>query len=202
MSPKVSEEHKTMTMEKILLAALSLFSKKGYHETSMDDIVKKSGFSKGAIYGYFDSKETLFLELQKKFATINYNQLKTIIDNEPTSMAKLERSADLVFASMCEVSDEMCRMDLEFQVASSRLPKMRKQHKEQQMAVLKLLEDVINEGIKSGEFRKDVDANSVATILISAIGGLSNLLVTAGFNFQWDNIKRALVSTVRVGIVS
>ncbi|MFW9869033.1 MAG: TetR family transcriptional regulator C-terminal domain-containing protein, partial [Candidatus Thorarchaeota archaeon] len=66
----------------------------------------------------------------------------------------------------------------------------------------KLLEDVINEGIKSGEFRKDVDANSVATILISAIGGLSNLLVTAGFNFQWDNIKRALVSTVRVGIVS
>lgn len=202
MSPKVSEEHKTMTMEKILLAALSLFSKKGYHETSMDDIVKKSGFSKGAIYGYFDSKETLFLELQKKFATINYNQLKAVIDNEPTSLAKLERSADLVFASICEVSEEMCRMDLEFQVASSRLPKMRKQHKEQQMAVLKLLEDVINEGIKSGEFRKDVDANSVATILISAIGGLSNLLVTAGFNFQWDNIKRALVSTVRVGIVS
>ncbi|MFW9926593.1 MAG: TetR/AcrR family transcriptional regulator, partial [Candidatus Thorarchaeota archaeon] len=125
MSPKVSEEHKTMMMEKILQAALSLFSKKGYHETSMDDIVKKSGFSKGAIYGYFDSKETLFLELQKKFATINYYQLKAVIDDEPTALAKLERTADLVFASICEVSEEMCRMDLEFQIASSRLPKMR-----------------------------------------------------------------------------
>jgi len=200
LSPKVSDEHKTMMQEKILGAALTLFSKKGYHETSMDDIVNESGFSKGAIYSYFDSKETLFLELQKRFATLNYIELKTVIDRETTALAKLERTADLVFASMCEVSEEMCRMDLEFQIASSRVAKMRKQHKEQQIAVIKLLEDTINEGIESGEFRKDVDANSVATILISAIGGLSNLMVTAGIKFQWDMIKTALVTTVRVGI--
>jgi len=201
MSPKVSDEHKIMMQEKILGASMTLFSRKGYHETSMDDIVEESGFSKGAIYGYFDSKETLFLELQKKFATLNYNQLKSVIDREPTALAKLERAADLVFASICDVSEEVCRMDLEFQVASSRLPKMRKQHKQQQTAVIKLLEDVINEGIESGEFRKDLDANSIATILISALGGLSNLMVTAGLKFQWDKIKIALVSTIKVGII-
>lgn len=201
MSPKVSDEHKIMMKEKILKASLSLFSKKGYYETSMDDIVEESGFSKGAIYGYFDSKETLFLELQKNFATINYNQLKTVIDNEPTSLSKLERAAELVFASICDVSEEMCRMDLEFQVASSRMPKMRKQHKQQQLAVIKLLEEVLIAGKKNGEFRADIDPGSVATILISAINGLSNLLVTAGMKFQWDQIKDALVSTVRVGIV-
>lgn len=187
--------------EKILQAALSLFSKKGYHETSIDDIVTESGFSKGAIYGYFDSKETLFLELQKRFATINYNQLKSAIDQEPTALAKLEKAADLVFASICDVSEVMCRMDLEFQVASSRLPKMRKQHREQQLAVVKLLESTIEEGVQTREFRKDVDPNSVATILLSAINGLSNLLITAGMKFQWDKIKDALVSTVKVGIV-
>jgi len=190
-----------MMQEKILGASMTLFSRKGYHETSMDDIVEESGFSKGAIYGYFDSKETLFLELQKKFATLNYNQLKSVIDREPTALAKLERAADLVFASICDVSEEVCRMDLEFQVASSRLPKMRKQHKQQQTAVIKLLEDVITEGMESGEFRKDLDANSIATILISALGGLSNLMVTAGLKFQWDKIKIALVSTVKVGII-
>lgn len=190
-----------MMKEKILLASLTLFSKKGYHETSIDDIVVESGFSKGAIYGYFDSKETLFLELQKKFATINYNQLKSVIDSEPSALAKLEKAADLVFTSICDVSEEMCRMDLEFQVASSRLPKMRKQHQQQQMDVIRLLEDTISEGIETGEFRKDVDANSVATILVSAIGGLSNLLITAGFKFKWDMIKNALLSTVRVGIL-
>ncbi|MFW9788898.1 MAG: TetR/AcrR family transcriptional regulator [Candidatus Thorarchaeota archaeon] len=201
MSPKVSDEYKTMMKEKILQAALSLFSKKGYHETSIDDIVTESGFSKGAIYGYFDSKETLFLELQKRFATINYNQLKSAIDQEPTALAKLEKAADLVFASICDVSEVMCRMDLEFQVASSRLPKMRKQHREQQLAVVKLLESTIEEGVQTREFRKDVDPNSVATILLSAINGLSNLLITAGMKFQWDKIKDALVSTVKVGIV-
>lgn len=201
LSPKVSDEYKTMMKEKILQAALSLFSKKGYHETSIDDIVTESGFSKGAIYGYFDSKETLFLELQKRFATINYNQLKSAIDQEPTALAKLEKAADLVFASICDVSEVMCRMDLEFQVASSRLPKMRKQHREQQLAVVKLLESTIEEGVQTREFRKDVDPNSVATILLSAINGLSNLLITAGMKFQWDKIKDALVSTVKVGIV-
>ncbi|MFW9794815.1 MAG: TetR/AcrR family transcriptional regulator [Candidatus Thorarchaeota archaeon] len=202
MSPKVSDEYKTMMKEKILLASLSLFSKKGYHETSMDDIVVESGFSKGAIYGYFDSKESLFLELQKKFATINYNQLKSVIDREPTALAKLVKAADLVFDQICEVSEEMCRMDLEFQVASSRSPKMKKQHRQQQLAIIKLLEDTITEGIETGEFRKDVDSNSVASLLIGAIGGLSNLLVTAGMKFQWDKIREALVSTVRIGIVA
>jgi AcrR family transcriptional regulator len=190
-----------MMQEKILTASMTLFSRKGFHETSMDDIVKESGFSKGAIYGYFQSKEILFLELQKRFATLSYNQLKSIIDREPTALARLERAADLVFSSICDVSEEVCRMDLEFQIASSRIAKMRKQHKKQQVAIITLLEDTINEGIESGEFRKDVDANSVATILISAIGGLSNLMVTAGLKFQWDKIKNSLVSTVKVGIV-
>jgi AcrR family transcriptional regulator len=189
-----------MMQEKILAASMTLFSKKGFHETSMDDIVKESGVSKGAIYGYFDSKETLFIELQRKFATLSYIELRSVIDRETTALAKLERAADLVFASICEVSEEVCRMDLEFQIASSRIPKMRKQHKAQQMTIIKLLEDTINEGIESGEFRKDVDANRVATILISALGGLSNLMITAGFKFQWEKIKNALVSTVRVGI--
>ena len=202
LSPKVSDEYKTMMREKILEASMTLFSRKGYHETSMDDIVEESGFSKGAIYGYFDSKEALFIELQKKFATLNYLELKAVIDKEKTALAKLERTADLVFASMCEVSEEMCLMDLEFQVASSRSPKMRKQHRFQQMAVMKLLEDTIKEGIESGEFRKEVDASSLAAILISAIGGLSNLMVTAGIKFKWDKIKDALVSTVRSGITN
>jgi AcrR family transcriptional regulator len=189
-----------MMQEKILAASMTLFSKKGFHETSMDDIVKESGVSKGAIYGYFDSKETLFIELQRKFATLSYIELRSVIDRETTALAKLERAADLVFASICEVSEEVCRMDLEFQIASSRIPKMRKQLKAQQMTIIKLLEDTINEGIESGEFRKDVDANRVATILISALGGLSNLMIAAGFKFQWEKIKNALVSTVRVGI--
>jgi AcrR family transcriptional regulator len=201
MSPKVSAEHKLMMKEKILASSMTLFSRKGYHETSMDDIVRESGYSKGAIYGYFQSKEELFVELQKKYATLSYNQLKSIVDQEVSALAKLERAADLVFASICEVSEDVCRMDLEFQLASSRIPKMRKELKQQLMTIIKLLDDIIIEGVGNGEFRKGLDSNNIATILVSAIGGLSNLLITTGINLDWEKVKTALIDTVRIGIL-
>jgi AcrR family transcriptional regulator len=190
-----------MMQEKILAASMTLFSKKGFHETSMDDIVKESGLSKGGIYGYFKSKEDLFFELQKRSTTLSLNELKSMLSQEETAFAKLDRAADSAFASMCEVSDEACRMGLEFQLASSRMPNMRKEFKKQQMVIINLLSDIINEGIEAGEFREDLDADNIATILVGTIGGLSNLLVTTGMRLEWDRIKSALASTVRDGIM-
>ena len=58
-------ENKSINNSKnqILDAALEVFVKKGYSETRMDDIVKKSGLSKGAIYHHYKSKRDLFLSL-------------------------------------------------------------------------------------------------------------------------------------------
>lgn len=47
----------------VLDAALSLFSHYGYQRTSMEDVARKAGISKGAIYLYFESKEEIFLAL-------------------------------------------------------------------------------------------------------------------------------------------
>jgi AcrR family transcriptional regulator len=49
--------------KEILDAALRCFSNKGYHETRIDDIVKESGLTKGAIYWYFKGKRELFVAL-------------------------------------------------------------------------------------------------------------------------------------------
>jgi AcrR family transcriptional regulator len=45
----------------ILAAALGCFSKRGFHATTMDQIVASSGLSKGALYWHFESKEDVFL---------------------------------------------------------------------------------------------------------------------------------------------
>ena len=50
----------------ILEKAKELFIQKGYTGTSMEDLVKYSGVSKGSIYYHFDSKEDLFLNLIEK----------------------------------------------------------------------------------------------------------------------------------------
>lgn len=55
----------TIVREKIIHAAQKLFVEKGYHSTSIPDIVKEAGVSTGAIYHHFSGKEELAREIHK-----------------------------------------------------------------------------------------------------------------------------------------
>ncbi len=63
-----AEEKKTpntQLKEKIFNAALKLFVEKGYHSTSIPDIVREAGVSTGALYHHYPSKEDLAREIHK-----------------------------------------------------------------------------------------------------------------------------------------
>jgi AcrR family transcriptional regulator len=49
--------------------ALRVFSDKGYHQTSVSDLVDAAGVARGTFYLYFDSKEAIFLELLDDLTT-------------------------------------------------------------------------------------------------------------------------------------
>lgn len=51
------------TREKILAAALEVFSAKGFHGTTVDEIAERAGLGKGTVYRHFNSKKGLFSEL-------------------------------------------------------------------------------------------------------------------------------------------
>ncbi len=57
--PKVSAEHQAARRRQILDAALDCFARHGFHGTTMQQIVRRSKLSPGAIYGYFPSKQAI-----------------------------------------------------------------------------------------------------------------------------------------------
>ncbi|MDN4465396.1 TetR/AcrR family transcriptional regulator [Microbacterium aurantiacum] len=61
-SPQVGSRG-AQTLEGILDASLEVFADKGYHDTTIQDIVAKLGISRAALYQYFESKEKIFVEL-------------------------------------------------------------------------------------------------------------------------------------------
>lgn len=61
--------------EKIKAAAQVLFSEKGYHQTSSNDIVKAAGVSIGAFYAYFTDKKALFIEILREYNRTVVSQL-------------------------------------------------------------------------------------------------------------------------------
>lgn len=62
MSPRSKKQFEAIrheSMENIANAALRLFGEKGYHSTSIAQIAREAGVSKGLLYNYFESKEAL-----------------------------------------------------------------------------------------------------------------------------------------------
>jgi AcrR family transcriptional regulator len=66
MSPRTPKQFEEMREEKktlIMDVALEHFAKEGYHSTTITQIAKNAGISKGLMYNYFDSKESLLSEI-------------------------------------------------------------------------------------------------------------------------------------------
>ncbi len=59
--PKISEEQRQARRDQILAAVWRCFLRKGVHGTSMEDLIRESGLSAGAVYLYFKGKDDLIL---------------------------------------------------------------------------------------------------------------------------------------------
>lgn len=62
--PRVSEDYVKARKRQVLDGAAACFAAKGYHAATVDDICAEAGLSKGAVYGYFSSKEDIVAALK------------------------------------------------------------------------------------------------------------------------------------------
>ena len=65
--PRITEERRSARRRHILHAARMCFQRDGLHAATMDDIIRASGLSAGAVYGYFKSKDDLIQLLRPLF---------------------------------------------------------------------------------------------------------------------------------------
>ncbi|UGT60525.1 TetR/AcrR family transcriptional regulator [Nocardia asteroides] len=67
--PRVSEEHLERRRQQIVDAAQRCFARRGFHQSSMQDVFAESGLSAGAVYRYFRSKDELVAALASNAGT-------------------------------------------------------------------------------------------------------------------------------------
>ena len=78
-----------MTRNLLLSAAEQIFARVGYEKAQLEEIAESAGFSKGALYAHFKSKEELFLALYKA-KTVSYQaKLRHALGSAPTREKKI-----------------------------------------------------------------------------------------------------------------
>lgn len=106
--PKVSADHLAARRQQILDAALICFDRSGFHRSSMQDIFDEAGLSSGAVYRYFDSKESIIEAIAEQRHT---KEAELITDALAVSDPRqaLHRLADLYFGWLADPDEQQRR---------------------------------------------------------------------------------------------
>ena len=107
MSPRTKQQFEDIREEKkrlILDTALKHFANKGYHITSISMIAKEAGISKGLLYNYFESKESLLISLIEEFTSMLGSLMNPNNDDE-ISNQEMEEFLILMTESMSKQNE-------------------------------------------------------------------------------------------------
>ena len=162
---------KDNTKNQILDAALKVFVKSGYAETTMNDIVEKSGLSKGAIYHYYSSKKDLFLSLidyWENYFFVNIINKDLSISSSDNLLRDITQDVIKTFKS----NKHIFLAELEFWSLANHDSEVRKRTTALYVKLLDLFKKIISKGINEGDYKNlnlDVASLSVMTALQGVI---------------------------------
>ena len=167
MLPKVVPQYRNEAKGRILNAAAQVFAEKGYSRATMDDIGKRIGVSKGALYLYFKSKEKLFEELCRTAG-------RELEENLYSSFSEgdVEKGADAYFDKDVRVSADQVTLWLQIftEAKSNRI--VRKMQEQSHTVSLDILTGFVGELQKRGVVRKELAGVSVARVFSAFYEGV------------------------------
>jgi len=123
MAANKHQQKTEATRRKLLEAALQVFSRDGFEAARIEDIAAESGYTRGAFYANFDTKEDLFFALLEEQAGARLRDLHHRLEKHGSASGRLRtlRAFYLERATDCQ----SVMLTLEFKLFALRHPKMR-----------------------------------------------------------------------------
>ena len=116
------EESRRQTRERLLEAAAIVFSRQGFDATSVDQVAEEAGFSKGAVYSNFASKEELFMVLLDRHLETELQNVAAQFEPRETDGKNAGNVQQRSFAQLLEERRTWNILTLEFLLYAMRHP--------------------------------------------------------------------------------
>jgi AcrR family transcriptional regulator len=166
--PQTKRDKSEASIDRILESALSLIVTRGFNATTVDDIAKKAGLTKGAIYFHFENKTAILLALLDVIDKLVLGSLMDrVMHAGPTSKDKLVaalHSQGMLAETKTKYLLLFTLTLLEFNGTDTPIETRVKAIYD---GFVHSLEKIVRTGKAAGEFRDDLDAREMAAVVMA-----------------------------------
>lgn len=195
MCPRKREDNEKIRERasiRLLEGALKVFAKHGYHASSMSEIAKESGVSKGLAYHYFSSKEDLLVSIAEQRLQ-EYLPLLRGLNEIGDAEERLDFLVDFIFDELVKKTDELRFYNALYLHADGvrsigkAMKKYQVQFDQQFLAEERLLKDLgfANPGLE-------------AIFLRSTLQGISLEYILSPTDYPLQQVKEMLISRYKI----
>jgi AcrR family transcriptional regulator len=172
VDPLTPEKRRALTRAHLLAAAAEVFAERGYHAATLDQIAEVAGFSKGAVYSNFASKDDLFLALIKERSESlvrDYGEVEAADHLDPAEL--ISALADVYLRRGTDLTRDWA-LFTEFDLWALRNPDVQSRLVEGSRAMRDLVTDLVRRHCEQVGIEPPLPPEDIASLYIAIFQGL------------------------------
>jgi AcrR family transcriptional regulator len=193
--PRVLPSYQAEAKNRIIETALEAFSEIGFHQTTMEDIAKRLGVSKAAIYSYFKNKEELLNAIGEATLHTLKEELDSLFKDKWSTVSLLDWAMSIIDMKIKDFKKHSS-LHLEVLIEASRNTSLRRMLREKITKAVIIVADLLEEEKRNRNIRQDLNTRPLALSLIALLFGLRQILLTGIGDEEviqaWRELMRAV----------
>lgn len=196
--PKVIPEYKEAAKDKIIKAAFHVFTKKGYHHSTMNDIAKEVGVSKAALYQYFKNKKELLNEIVLSYHTMFREVIRSSFE-KPGSDSLAEEGSQALLKKY-RLHHEMLFEVIAIAAHDEEIKQSLKYEYEKDVELLK---EFLQKQMSNGKTASKIKIDTLAQLFIALYVGMAMKVIMGDDSLEihqtWSNAIGAMINPQKPG---
>lgn len=198
--PRITQAHEQEVRERIIRASVRVFAEKGFHRATMQDVVRESGLSVGAIYTYFRSKDELILAGCDLITGQEMGELYARLAALPSFRDRLAAGIGFFFDQL-DVERATAggpRLLLEAWSSADREPAIREMLQARRRDMLGAAVALLQEGVANGSFPAWIEIGPLATAFGALLDGIGLQAMEEGAGYRRAEAERRVLAVLEL----
>jgi TetR/AcrR family fatty acid metabolism transcriptional regulator len=195
--PKINTKEKNNKYHLILEAAIKVFARQGFYQSTVAQIAREAGVADGTIYLYFKNKDDILVQFFNYRTKQVFDGFRAAVDQADNSLDKLR---NLIRRHLMEFQRDR-DMAVVYQVETHQSSRLAE---EQIRAMAKMYQDLVSEivetGQQEGSIRKDLYVSLVKRFILGAVDEVINTWLHSDKNYDLVTMANPLVDLFIRGI--